>query len=101
MRIESVKVEKLIADHTEALLKTGHRLIYICSFAKTFTINEFDSIYCEREWRSTKEFSFKLSDVAMIVLPREKGFYDDLVSKMFLLGLQGVPIVPWEDLIEH
>ncbi|MCB0473866.1 MAG: hypothetical protein KDC56_12470, partial [Flavobacteriaceae bacterium] len=42
------------------------------SYVKTFDESEFNSIYCEREWRSVEAFNFNLNDIAMIVLPRRK-----------------------------
>ena len=64
----------------------------------------FRSVYCEREWRSTREFAFELSDVAMIVLPRkiaEQTFYDEFVKHRRARLPRAIPIVPWEDLVEH
>jgi Putative abortive phage resistance protein AbiGi, antitoxin len=75
-------------------------------FVKTFQENEFGSIYCEREWRSLKTYSFTLADVAMIVLPKRVGshkYFEPFVkqaAKSIKLA-RSIPIVPWEDLIEH
>jgi hypothetical protein len=75
------------------------------AFVKTFDKGEFGSIYTEREWRSTKSFHFEFHDVAMIVVPR-----DDAAGDCHLKFVSGagtipipptVPVVPWEDLIEH
>ncbi|MFI5113892.1 MAG: abortive infection system antitoxin AbiGi family protein [Terriglobales bacterium] len=75
------------------------------AFVKTFDKKEFSSIYCEREWRSTEQFSFKLDDLAMIVLPksgRRTSYFNDFVKGRHALKLpRSVPVVPWEDLIEH
>lgn len=74
------------------------------AFVKSFGSDEFSTIYCEREWRSTKPFSFSESDVAMVVLPkRNAGYFSDFVSRRAKrLGVpRSIPVVPWEDLIEH
>jgi hypothetical protein len=76
------------------------------AFVKTFGPREFSTIYCEREWRSTQPFRFKNQDVAMIILPKRsasRSFFDDFV-KTRAKGLRihrSIPVVPWEDLIEH
>ncbi len=67
------------------------------SFIKSFDVDEFNSIYCEREWRSLTPFNFKTKDIAMIVLPKRGGYYNKLIREKLL---SDVPIVPWEDLIE-
>lgn len=72
------------------------------AFIKTFDENEFDSIYCEREWRSTNKFKFNVEDIAIIVLPKEQEgfrFYEDFLAKTDLP--RTVTIAIWEDLIEH
>ncbi len=76
------------------------------AFVKTFDTREFSTIYCEREWRSTRTFSFSFDDVAMVVLPRGNAqgshFTDFVDGKAKALNLaRSVPVVPWEDLIEH
>jgi hypothetical protein len=74
------------------------------AFVKTFQRDEFGSIYCEREWRSLKGYSFTFDDVAMIVLPKRVGHYfSDFVGRVAnKLDLpRSIPIVPWEDLVEH
>ena len=75
------------------------------AFVKTFDKKEFTSIYCEREWRSTEQFSFELDDLAMIVLPksgRGMSYFNDFVTGKYALKLpRSIPVVPWEDLIEH
>jgi hypothetical protein len=56
---------------------------------KTFTAEEFSSIYCEREWRSLKPFSFSYYDIAMIVLPRRAGrtnYYSKTCPNQILIG---------------
>jgi hypothetical protein len=77
----------------------------LLAFFKTFERKDFSTIYCEREWRSTKAFSFALDDVAMIVLPRWPGgasYLDQFLDMARKLKLpRSIPIVPWEDLVEH
>jgi Putative abortive phage resistance protein AbiGi, antitoxin len=76
------------------------------SFIKTFHRNDFSTIYCEREWRSTEQFSFTMDDVAMVVLPKGRkrpSYFDDFINQAGR-GLKlprSIPVVPWEDLIEH
>lgn len=74
----------------------------LLAYIKTFDDSEFDSIYCEREWRSTNSFEFKIEDIAMIVLPKRVGvnkYYEPFLSSTSLP--RSIPIVSWEDLIEH
>ncbi len=76
------------------------------AFVKTFDEHEFSNIYCEREWRSIKPFSFTMDDLAMIVLPKSGGkgasYFSEFVKGRHALKLpQTLPVVPWEDLIEH
>ncbi|MBM2886568.1 hypothetical protein JFK97_19435 [Chromobacterium phragmitis] len=76
----------------------SHQLAYI----KTFDESEFDSIYCEREWRSTKPFNFSKDDIAMIILPREQegyNFYKKFLDEAKLP--REVTVGSWEDLVEH
>lgn len=72
------------------------------AYIKTFDTSEFDSIYCEREWRSTKDFKFKLEDIAMIIVPRKQSntnFYQKFLKEMNLP--RDLVVACWEDLIEH
>jgi hypothetical protein len=76
------------------------------AFVKTFDKDEFGTIYCEREWRSLKTYQFNFDDVAMIVLPKKVGksaFFSKFTTKdAETIGLpRSIPIVPWEDLLEH
>jgi len=71
-------------------------------YIKTFDETEFDSIYCEREWRSIKNFDFTLDDIAVIVLPNNQedfDFYTDFLSSFELP--KKITIASWEDLIDH
>lgn len=73
---------------------------------KTFSTDEFGTIYCEREWRSLKKFEFTYEDVAMVVIPRRVGKNEYFAP--FCRRASGslslpptLPIIPWEDLVEH
>ena len=76
------------------------------AYVKTFRREEFGTIYCEREWRSVETFRFQPGALAMVVVPKRVGktkYFDRLVGKSHRVrGLsRSVPIVPWEDLVEH
>jgi hypothetical protein len=72
---------------------------------KTYTKSELHTVYCEREWRSTVPFKFGYEDISMIVVPRNANGdeqYANFVAEAQLLGIpRSVPIVAWEDLVEH
>ncbi|MES2138316.1 MAG: abortive infection system antitoxin AbiGi family protein [Bacteroidota bacterium] len=92
-------IESECQDIDNATLRVEQSLEDFVAFIKTFDKNEFDTIYCEREWRSLKQFDFSFDDIAMILIPRENNFYNDLL-KMNLVP-NNIPIIPWEDIIEH
>lgn len=74
----------------------------ILAFIKTFDQTEFDTIYCEREWRSLENFKFTVDDIAIIILPRDQdgfNFYEDFINSTKLP--RSITIAAWEDLIEH
>jgi hypothetical protein len=76
------------------------------AFVKTFDASEFATVYCEREWRSVRTFAFTYDDVAMVVLPRavNRTKYFEKFAKRQAGALKlprSVPIIPWEDLVEH
>ena len=76
------------------------------AFVKTFDQDEFATIYCEREWRSVELFPFRFDHVAMVVLPRSDGkrsYFDKFISDGVrrLKFPRSIPVVPWEDLVEH
>ena len=74
----------------------------IACMLKTFSPTEFDSIYAEREWRSTNPFPFNYDDVAMVVVPKANGYFSRLCNDASALGIpRAIPIVAWEDLVEH
>lgn len=69
---------------------------------KTFDESEFDTIYCEREWRSTQPFNFSIDDIAIILLPKEQEghhFYKKFLEEAKLP--KEVTVGSWEDLVEH
>jgi len=90
-----------------SFIESGHSKIEssfetFMAYIKTFDTSEFDSIYCEREWRSTNNFKFKLEDIAMIIVPRKQGstnFYKKFLKEMNLP--RDLVVACWEDLIEH
>jgi hypothetical protein len=75
------------------------------AFIKTFEENQFDSIYCEREWRSVQDFKFTFDDVAMIVAPKQlsgENYFQALIENVKQLKIpRRIPIMPWEDLVEN
>jgi Putative abortive phage resistance protein AbiGi, antitoxin len=89
----------------EPVQTANERIKNFLAFIKTFHEKEFSTIYCEREWRSTSDFSFALEDVAMIVVPKTgepqlfRRFVEEVVPQIKLP--RSIPVVPWEDLIEH
>jgi hypothetical protein len=77
----------------------------LLAFIKSFEPSEFGTIYCEREWRAIKPFSFEYDDISMIVLPRniDNGdHYERFVEEARSIPLPPtVSIVAWDDLVEH
>ncbi len=78
----------------------------LLAFVKTFRSQEMDAIYCEREWRSVKEFNFTADDIAMVVLPKAlagHNYFSEFcsIAPRSLRLPRTIPLVPWEDLIEH
>jgi hypothetical protein len=96
-----------IADGlAETVSSAKETLREFVAFVKTFQESEFATIYCEREWRALKAFAFSHDDIAMVVIPREterlsyfERFVSDVVPTLELSRF--IPIVPWEDLVEH
>jgi hypothetical protein len=52
----------------------------IASFLKPFRAAEFESIYAEREWRSTNPFPFSYDDIAMVVAPTAGRYFSRLCN---------------------
>ena len=103
---EVSNIQSSAGDIAVTVLSAQENLKKFLAFVKSFGANEFSTIYCEREWRSTQPFSFSEHDVAMIVLPKRntgRSYFDDFTSrKARTLALRrSIPVVPWEDLIEH
>jgi hypothetical protein len=101
----SVDVDSEIGEIEDATAEAQKSLSEFLAFVKTFDLREFSTIYCEREWRSTRQFPFTLNDVAMIVLPKRGNvpFFDHFVNEeapKLKIG-RAIPVVPWEDLVEH
>lgn len=71
------------------------------AFIKTFDPSEFDSIYCEREWRSTISYKFTLGDIAIIVLPKKgrQNYFQKFINDINIP--RTVTVASWEDLVEH
>ena len=99
-------IQSAAQNVADAVSTAEEELQKFLAFVKTFGRSEFSTIYCEREWRSTKPFSFSEDDVAMIVLPKRSArgpYFENFVSrKARRLGVpRSIPVVPWEDLVEH
>jgi len=92
-------------DILEKLKQSKSRLMALLSLTKSFDDSEFSTIYTEREWRSTKPFQFSFDDLAMIVVPKHfEGI--DYLSQFIVFAAEieiprRIPIVSWEDLVEH
>lgn len=96
---EAVKLATFVNEARESLFQ-------FVAHVRTFEEDQFGTVYCEREWRALRSFNFSYQDVAMIVLPRVVGedrYFEDFITKVVLqIDLpRSVPIVPWEDLVEH
>ncbi len=92
-------IETEIDDIEMAKSEVLESLEDFVAFVKTFDESEMNSIYCEREWRSLKQYKFSFADIAMIILPRQNGYYQKLVDSGIVPP--NIPIVPWEYIIEH
>jgi len=95
-----------LSDIGDAVGEAQTSLTEFLAFVKTFDQHEFSTVYCEREWRSTKPFPFTTNDVAMIVLPKigsETSNFNLFVGEETgrLNFPRSIPVVPWEDLVEH
>lgn len=93
-----------IGDVESALESASEELSRALSFVKTFREREFDSVYAEREWRSISPFKFDISDIVMIVVPREvagQNFLDKLHSYLEQDYPRSLPVCAWEDVVEQ
>ena len=101
-----IRTLRIIDNDIEARVSAARAsAAHFLAFVKTFHKREFDSVYCEREWRSIASFRFDHKDVAMIVLPtrvNKRSYFKPFVSeKAGGIGLpRNIPIVPWEALVE-
>ncbi|MGY5796681.1 abortive infection system antitoxin AbiGi family protein [Rheinheimera faecalis] len=93
-----------ISEHDQELesLLQDTRLCFldILSMSKTFHLDEFETVYCEREWRKTSDFNFSTENISMIILPRQTGHFEQFMSD-FPEFPRTIPVIPWEDLLEH
>lgn len=100
------EIEFEVDSVENAISNASKSLQNLVAFVKSFEQNEFSTVYCEREWRSTKQYNFEIDDLAMIVLPKvigDKKYYKDFVEKIApnIKLPRRIPIVPWDDLVEH
>lgn len=99
-------LDLLVEDLDNTLESARESLGEFIAFVKTFEDHEFATVYCEREWRSVSAFAFRWQDLAMIVLPSGQGknkYYEEF-TRDFLSELdlpRAIPVVPWENLVEH
>ncbi len=100
------EIESEVDSLENAISKASKSLQNLVAFVKSFEQSEFSTVYCEREWRSTKQYNFEIDDLAMNVLQKAVGnnkYYKNFVEKV-APGLKlprRIPIVPWDDLVEH
>jgi hypothetical protein len=99
-------IESEVDSLENAISRASESLQNLVAFVKSFEQNEFSTVYCEREWRSTKQYNFEIDDLAMVVLPKAIGdtkYYKDFVEEVAprLRLPRRIPIVPWDDLVEH
>ena len=99
-------IEREVDSIDDSISDAKHSLENFVAFVKTFDRSEFSTIYCEREWRSTRKYNFEINDVAMIILPKAVGgtkYFKNFVEKSApkLKLPRRIPIVPWDDLVEH
>jgi len=102
--IEDIRAE--VSEIGAAQREASTSIETLLAFVKTFDPNEFDSVYCEREWRSTSPFKFRFNDVAVVVVPktvRDTDYFGPFCSRTApkMKFPRTVPVVPWEDLVEH
>lgn len=95
-----------MANVADRVIAQSHKTLKtLLAFVKTFSADELDIIYPEREWRSTKTFEFEYDDVSMVVLPRQYaagGYFEKLAYDARAMKLPPtLSIVAWEDLVEH
>lgn len=99
IRSELEYIEETLSDAKESIMR-------IVAYTKTFDPTEFATVYCEREWRSIRQFRFSIDDIAMIVLPRRIGsahYFRSFVERRVreLRLPRRIPVIAWDDLVEH
>jgi hypothetical protein len=104
--IPLMDIDSEASDVIEYVKSARRSFQQFLAFVKTFNEDEFSSIYCEREWRSLHNYQFELDEIAMIVLPKKVGsrkFFERFIARdaTSVKLPRSIPIVPWEDLVEH
>lgn len=89
---EAASAVEEIQSYTDESLES---LKSALAFIKTFSKKEFDSIYSEREWRSTKDFKFTIKDVSCVLLPRN--YANRLENKI----TENIEVRVWEDIFKN
>jgi len=93
------ELEKVMGDSYMAkYLKWRDIMGPIFSQVKTFYKNEFDSVYCEREWRCWGNFKFDEKDTAFIICPE---IYRNKTLGKLKNTYKNVPVISFESLIEN
>ncbi len=101
-KVDSFSVSAALENLGDGRDQIGKSYADFLAYIKTFNESEFDTIYCEREWRSTSTFKFSIEDIAIIILPKRENnfdFYSHFLENMHLP--RGIAVAAWEDLIEH
>ena len=95
-----------ISNLKKKVSESAQNLKLMQSFIKTLKDEEdFDGVFCEREWRNDVNFNFSYEDISMIILPKNDEinyfhkFIDNEVPRLKIP--RQIPIISWEDLIEH
>ena len=91
--------------HSLGRLEAKKGIENLLSFVKSFKLDEFDTIYCERECAIRPQFRFSFADVAMVVMPsnaQEIEYLSPFIEFAKSIKLpRRIPTVAWEDLVEH
>jgi hypothetical protein len=73
----------------------AHRAVRdLMAYVKTFTDDDWETIYAEREWRSLKPYTFQPENVAEVVLPA--AFRNQLIAETS--SIDPAKVVTWETL---
>jgi len=102
--IDGINPTKLVESWSSFLEGVASRisvgLVNHAALVKTFEIRDMDIIFPEREWRLLTNYHFSHNEIAMIILPRSGGWYDRFIEERLEIP-RAIPIIAWEDLIEH